>query len=592
MKILEKKNNNKNVHCDDEAMDYGDSNSSKSFRRKSSFVKEKDTLNNNPNNTNTEDNSNLNIAVIKTLDKFSDGFTFMFDEMRRFSDKSFEALIKSNERAFSQHQGQGTVYAEKHKNVATITYNKHEHKNIDTYRGNRTMDSLNNKPGMVEISDLPISDNSPRLKNKKPYHDTGKQYGLKLLSSDIKYKKDFPSLSFTNNRKRRPGKLKRPINKNILINTNKSNEYDLPVERTALPTPDSYASGLTTGPELRGYDEALHSAVNTLNTDTEIRSSRYLDNSEGAWQAVESRKVKRRQKRADADTVNQNYRRSDRFANTKKLISPSVLLKRRLPRSVAICITCGPNSSYADTLKKARDNIDINKLGIEYINAKRAITGGLIMELSGENLDNKANTLINKLKDIFNNTDVKIYRPSKKAELRLSGFDESITTRDIMDALTTNGKCHQDDFRHSEIKFFRGLGSIWIKCPIAVALRILEKNKTNKLTIGWCAVKIELLKNKPMQCFKCSALGHPIQRCPSKTDRFNKCMNCGDPNHMINQCRNKSKCQVCEERGLRSDHRVGSMRCVPYPPGKFNPNVNTGNRSPEMAIERLEYIKQ
>jgi len=63
------------------------------------------------------------------------------------------------------------------------------------------------------------------------------------------------------------------------------------------------------------------------------------------------------------------------------------------------------------------------------------------------------------------------------------------------------------------------MGSIWIKCSISAALKIIENDKNNKLSIGWCAIKVELLKNRPMQCFKCFAHGHPIQRCPSKIER-------------------------------------------------------------------------
>lgn len=270
----------------------------------------------------------------------------------------------------------------------------------------------------------------------------------------------------------------------------------------------------------------------------------------------------------------------------KKTLSPLTILKRKIPRTAAITLTCGPRSTYAETLKKARDSIDLNSLGINYINAKRAITGGLIMEISGEDLERKTSSLMNNLRDVFINDDVKITRPTKKAELRVSGFDDSITSSDIIRTLSKHGECHSDDLKCSDIRIFRGMGSIWIKCPIAAAAKIMEKDKSDKLTIGWCAVRVELLRNRPMQCFKCFALGHPIQRCPSKIERHNRCLNCGNLNHTANACKNKAKCIVCEERGIRSDHRIGGPNCTPYPPGKFNYSMaKTGNRSSEAGME-------
>jgi len=129
--------------------------------------------------------------------------------------------------------------------------------------------------------------------------------------------------------------------------------------------------------------------VDNLNIDIDSRSLTNPGNdSEGNWITVRGRKSKVRKRLRRAGT------------GAEHQISPVTVLKRKLPRAVAICITCGSNSSCAETLKKAKD-ISINELGIDYMNPKRAITGGLILELSGKNLDNKANLPVKKLRSVF-----------------------------------------------------------------------------------------------------------------------------------------------------------------------------------------------
>ena len=57
---------------------------------------------------------------------------------------------------------------------------------------------------------------------------------------------------------------------------------------------------------------------------------------------------------------------------------------------------------------------------------RRSITRGLILDVPGENNAEKANNLATRLREIFEeNEDVKISRPYKKTEIRVSGLDNS-----------------------------------------------------------------------------------------------------------------------------------------------------------------------
>lgn len=47
------------------------------------------------------------------------------------------------------------------------------------------------------------------------------------------------------------------------------------------------------------------------------------------------------------------------------------------------------------------------------------------------------------------------------------------------------------------------------------------------MKIGWTVVKVELLKARPLQCFKCWEVGHLKSQCSSRIDRSGLCYRCG-----------------------------------------------------------------
>jgi hypothetical protein len=157
----------------------------------------------------------------------------------------------------------------------------------------------------------------------------------------------------------------------------------------------------------------------------------------------------------------------------------------------------------------------LNKMGIEAVNVKRAITGGILLEVAGEkssdfkDSEDITNKLLNKLRAAFDGMDVKVNRPVKRVDIRIYGFDESVGIKDITESLAKISGWHSDNFRCGNTKFFRGLGSAIVSCPVDATLKIMEANKIGKIVIGWALVKINLLKNRPMTCFRCSGLGHP-----------------------------------------------------------------------------------
>jgi len=242
------------------------------------------------------------------------------------------------------------------------------------------------------------------------------------------------------------------------------------------------------------------------------------------------------------------------------------ILKKKLPNSAAISIICtNPDVLYSDIMKLAREKISLRDIGIENTKIRRAVSGGVIIEIFGRDCSLKADRLHDELRKLFaNDGSVHINRPVKKVQLKLSGLDDSVTILDIKKAFTENSKCNREDVTCGPIRFFRGgLGTSVVQCPVAIALHIFE---TGNFCIGWSTIHIELLKARPVRCFRCFAVGHTVQRCPSAVDRTQCCFRCGLPGHKSLDCVNEVRCPVCDERNLSTNHLAGGERCIPVRP--------------------------
>ncbi|EFN68884.1 hypothetical protein EAG_11695, partial [Camponotus floridanus] len=234
--------------------------------------------------------------------------------------------------------------------------------------------------------------------------------------------------------------------------------------------------------------------------------------------------------------------------------------RRKPPRTAAVTIKVKDESiSYAEIIKKARGEISLSELQIENQRIRKGINGSIIIEIAGQDSQQKADTLAQKLTTVLEK-EAKISRPTIKAELKISGLDDSVTSTEIEFEVAEAGGCSAGDVRSSEIRWMRnGLGTAWIRCPLEAANKINEKGK---LKIGWTIAKVELLKKRPLQCFKCWAFGHIGFSCTSTVNRQGYCYFCGNSGHTSRTCKAESPdCLLCKEKNLKSNHRLGSATC-------------------------------
>lgn len=293
-----------------------------------------------------------------------------------------------------------------------------------------------------------------------------------------------------------------------------------------------------------------------------INSEDTADMSAGESLGWVSPKTKRRRKQPRRKRGNQmdppiTQERSELIEGSARISQPRS--RRRAPTTSAVVIRGRTEGfSYADAIRTAKQKISLQELGIEKSRIRTSANGGWIIEIAGPDNRKKAENLQTRLTEVIGEA-ATITRPVVQGEFRLIGFDGSVRREDILSELSRLGNCNNDELKMGEIRPMRiGLFMTWVRCPLAVAIRI---SKTPKIRIGWTVARVELLKAKPTQCYRCWDFGHVRGRCKSLVDRSGNCFRCGEQGHQVSSCPNPTDCLPCRLLGLDSRHRMGGYPC-------------------------------
>ncbi|KAL0859759.1 hypothetical protein ABMA27_010118 [Loxostege sticticalis] len=239
--------------------------------------------------------------------------------------------------------------------------------------------------------------------------------------------------------------------------------------------------------------------------------------------------------------------------------------KLRPPRSSAIVLTLLEGAeekgvTYQSVIRDARSRINIDEIGITSLKFTKAKTGGKLLEIPGSTSGDKADALANKLKEILPADLVRVTRPVKTADVRISGLDDATTCDEVAAAVAKVGNCAAEAVRVGEIRqSFTGSGSVVVKVPVAVAKKIGQ----GRLVVGWVSARVQVLENRPMRCYRCLEGGHVRAQCQSETDRSELCYRCGRPDHTAKECSAALHCSVCADHGKPADHKAGGKNCFP-----------------------------
>ncbi|XP_017882797.1 uncharacterized protein LOC108626572 [Ceratina calcarata] len=239
----------------------------------------------------------------------------------------------------------------------------------------------------------------------------------------------------------------------------------------------------------------------------------------------------------------------------------------------------GCSMDFAQIMREARSEINLTELGIMGVRPRTSMSGGLLLEIPGRGQSEKALALAGRLRSLLENQKVKVSCPRRTREVILSGFDLSVTPKDIKEAIESKSG-DNDDLKIGEIKRNRlGVGMVWIKCAECTAHELL---KLGRLRVGWSDAKIQAVEQRPLQCFKCWNFGHTRDKCTSGTDRSTWCFKCGEKDHVIKECTATiAKCRLCEDANRSANHRMGSQSCSAVRPLRRINSVTTNRAKPE-----------
>jgi len=278
------------------------------------------------------------------------------------------------------------------------------------------------------------------------------------------------------------------------------------------------------------------------------------DKDKDGWETVDKKRRKKEKGSQKSKEVSKRDANSHSHKQNDKKVKEN---RRRPPRTAAVTIK-GKNAdfSYAEALKRARTEISLQDLGIEDTRIRKTVTGGLLIQIPSSEGNKKAELLAGKLQSILEN-EARVALPVIKGELRIIGLNDSVTNEEVAEEIARLGECKISNVKVGDIKIMRnGLGFIWAQCPLTAAVKVAKHSK-----LGWSIVRVELLKARPKQCFKCWQFGHLRQACTSNKDYSKLCYKCGCEGHWATKCKNDPKCMICSEANKEANHRIGSLTC-------------------------------
>ncbi|XP_029053689.2 uncharacterized protein LOC114881157 [Osmia bicornis bicornis] len=257
----------------------------------------------------------------------------------------------------------------------------------------------------------------------------------------------------------------------------------------------------------------------------------------------------------------------------------------RPPKTAIVTLTLAPEAraTYAEVMATARERVDLRTIGITEIRPRRAVTGGLVLEIPGEERTERAAALAGRLQEVFEGIEVRVSRPMKMGEMRISGLDNSVTPVEVAAALAAVGGCAPADLKVGEIRISPArLGTVWAKCPLTALKKIAA---SGRILVGWSSARVEALSARPLHCFRCLEKGHVRQRCTCVVDRSDRCYVCGESDHKAATCSASPRCPLCTDLGRNAGHRLGAMSCAPKSrrPNKEKGAVQGGIAPPPTA---------
>jgi len=172
----------------------------------------------------------------------------------------------------------------------------------------------------------------------------------------------------------------------------------------------------------------------------------------------------------------------------------------------AVSVGGAEASKIAEVMRRVREGVPslLATFGIKELRPKRMANGGTLLEIPGAMAASQADALARHIRDRFpEGSGVKVTRPIRRVDLRLTGFDESLTPEEIATAVSGyGGGCDADQVRVGRIRTSRRGDSctVWVQAPATVGVPLSEEGR---ITLGgWVWARVALLKGRPLRCYR------------------------------------------------------------------------------------------
>ncbi|CAH0405846.1 unnamed protein product [Chilo suppressalis] len=153
------------------------------------------------------------------------------------------------------------------------------------------------------------------------------------------------------------------------------------------------------------------------------------------------------------------------------------------------------------------------KVELDKLRHSLSTMGTKILVVPGSDSPMKADALARRIGEVMADL-MEVGRLEKVADLRITGLNESVTTKELVQAVAEKGGC-----RCRPCKVVSGAtGFTKVRCAVDVAKKGAEGDK-----LDWSLARVTVLGPPPTHCFKCMGRGHVADRCPSREDRSSFC---------------------------------------------------------------------
>lgn len=153
---------------------------------------------------------------------------------------------------------------------------------------------------------------------------------------------------------------------------------------------------------------------------------------------------------------------------------------------------------------RGRDNIPLAEVGIKAMRMRKAMTEGIVLEIS-EDKRKKTAELAARLIRTLDPCKVPVAPPLRVAEARVVGIDVSAIKEKITNTLAKEGGCKVEDIQLGQVRSSGNrLGSVWMRGPAGAVRKLAQ---AGKIVIRWSITKVEAIGQIPFQCFRCLEIG-------------------------------------------------------------------------------------